>query len=137
MKVNLISLSGVKYSDEASEIRLATPDGELSILEGHEPFLAIIKPGPLIIIDKQDNEDLFSVYGGIIDISTDSEANILVDDVDHVDDLILEEIEESIQLANDLKEKSKDRLTLYEAQRNIDRNMVRLNVAKLRRRKNK
>lgn len=135
MKVNLISLSGTKFSNEASEVRLTTLDGDITILDGHEPLLAICKPGPLIITDKDNNEELFSIYGGIVDIENGSEVNILVDDADHVDDLITDEIEEAIELANELKEKAKDRITLYQAQRSIDRNLVRLNVSKIRRRK--
>ena len=106
----------------------------MAILPGHEPFMAIVEPGALTVIDENGKDDIFSVYGGVVTVEQGSEVKVLVDEADHIDDLIEEEIEEAMKLAEELKSAAKDRQSMYQAQKLIDRHVVRLNVAKIRRR---
>lgn len=134
MLAKVLTISGQKYSGQAKEIRLRTTEGDMAILPGHEPFMAIVEPGALTVIDENGKDDIFSVYGGVVTVEQGSEVKVLVDEADHIDDLIEEEIEEAMKLAEELKSASKDRQSLYQAQKLIDRHVVRLNVAKIRRR---
>lgn len=134
MQTKLLTMSGSLYNNQAKEIQLRTREGDMAILSGHEPFLAIVEPGPLTIINEDDTDELYSVFGGLVSVNENNEVNILVDEADHHDNLIIEEIEEAIELAKELKEAAKDRQSLYQAQRLIDRHTIRLNVAKIRRR---
>ncbi len=134
MQTKLLTMSGSLYNNQAKEIQLRTPEGDMAILSGHEPFLAIVEPGPLTIINEDDTDELYSVFGGLVSVNENNEVNILVDQADHHDNLIIGEIEEAIELAKELKEAAKDRQSLYQAQRLIDRHTIRLNVAKIRRR---
>jgi F-type H+-transporting ATPase subunit epsilon len=134
MQTKLLTMSGSLYNDQAKEIQLRTPEGDMAILSGHEPFLAIVEPGPLTIINKDNSDELYSVFGGLVSVNENNEVKILVDEADHHDNLIVEEIEQAIELAKELKEAAKDRQSLYQAQKLIDRHTVRLNVAKIRRR---
>ena len=137
MEVKVLTLSGVKFSSTAKEVMLRTTEGDMVILTGHEPFMGVIEPGALTIIDDKGNDDVFSVFGGVVNVSSDSRVKILVDEAEHVDDLIEEEIKQALQLAHDLKESAKDRHALSQAQDLVDRHSVRLNVARVRRRKQK
>jgi len=137
MEVKVLTLSGVKFSSTAKEVMLRTTEGDMVILTGHEPFMGVIEPGALTIIDDKGNDDVFSVFGGVVNVSSDSQVKILVDEAEHVDDLIEEEIKQALQLAHDLKESAKDRHALSQAQDLVDRHSVRLNVARVRRRKQK
>ncbi len=134
MQTKLLTMSGTLYDKPAKEIQLRTPEGDMAILANHEPFLAIIEPGALTIINEDNSDELYSVFGGLVSINENNEVKILVDEADHHDNLIIEEIEEAIELAKELKEAAKDRQSLYQAQKLIDRHTVRLNVAKIRRR---
>ena len=134
MLAKVLTISGQKYSGQAKEIRLRTTEGDMAILPGHEPFMAIVEPGALTVIDENGKDDIFSVYGGVVTVEQGSEVKVLVDEADHIDDLIEEEIEEAMKLAEELKSAAKDRQSLYQAQKLIDRHVVRLNVAKIRRR---
>ncbi|MCA9350670.1 ATP synthase F1 subunit epsilon [Candidatus Saccharibacteria bacterium] len=134
MLAKVLTISGQKYSGQAREIRLRTTEGDMAILPGHEPFMAIIEPGALTVIDEKGKDDIFSVYGGVVTVEEGSEVKVLVDEADHIDDLIEAEIEEAMKLAEELKSSAKDRQSLYQAQKLIDRHVVRLNVAKIRRR---
>ena len=135
MKVQVLTLSGQKYSNEAKEIMIRTREGDMVILPNHEPFTGIIEPSPLTIIDSHGNEDIFSVFGGIVDVESNGEVKVLVDEAEHADDLIEAEIEEAIHLAHELKAAAKDRDALHQAQTLIDRHRVRLNVVRVRRHK--
>jgi F-type H+-transporting ATPase subunit epsilon len=137
MEVKVLTLSGVKFSSTAKEVMLRTTEGDMVILTGHEPFMGVIEPGALTIIDDKGNDDVFSVFGGVVNVSSDSQVKILVDEAEHVDDLIEEEIKQALQLAHDLKESAKDRHALSQAQDLVDRHSVRLNVSRVRRRKQK
>ena len=134
MLAKVLTISGQKYSGQAKEIRFRTTEGDMAILPGHEPFMAIVEPGALTVIDENGKDDIFSVYGGVVTVEQGSEVKVLVDEADHIDDLIEEEIEEAMKLAEELKSAAKDRQSLYQAQKLIDRHVVRLNVAKIRRR---
>ena len=132
MLAKVLTISGQKYSGQAKEIRLRTTEDDMAILPGHEPFMAIVEPGALTVIDENGKDDIFSVYGGVVTVEQGSEVKVLVDEADHIDDLIEEEIEEAMKLAEELKSAAKDRQSMYQAQKLIDRHVVRLNVAKIR-----
>lgn len=132
MNVEVLTLSGQKYSNEAKEVMLRTSNGDIVILPNHEPFLAIAVPGALTIVNKDNAVDVFSIFGGVIDVSADK-VKILVDEAEHADDLIESEIEEAISFAEALKASAKDRTALNQAQSLLDRHAVRLNVVRVRR----
>ncbi len=134
MDVELLTLTGKKYGDKAREVIVKTTEGDIVILPTHEPYMTIIAPGPLTIVRNDGSEDTYSVYGGVVDVTSGSQVKILVDEAEHIDDLIEEEIEQALQLAKELKEDAKDRQSLHRAQSLIDRHQVRLNVSRIRRR---
>ena len=133
MQVKLVTLNGIKFDDIAKEVHIVTPDGAMVVLPHHEPLTAQTSPGPVIIVDNKDNDEVFASYGGLIEV-TNNEVRILLDEADHADDLVEVEIEEALQAAKSLKKKAKDQKELDEAQQIIDRQYVRLNVSRVRRR---
>lgn len=133
MHVRLVTLSGIKFDDDANEVRIKTPDGAMVVLPHHEPLTAQTSPGPVTIIDKKDEDEVFASYGGIIEV-TGNDVRILLDEADYAADLIESEVKEALKAAEALKSKAKDAKELDEAQKIIDRQSVRLEVAQLRRR---
>jgi F-type H+-transporting ATPase subunit epsilon len=47
IKVNLVAADREIWSGEASMVVAKTPEGEIGMLAGHEPFLAILIPGSI------------------------------------------------------------------------------------------
>lgn len=132
MQVTLVTLSGVRFQEDAKEVRLRTPLGAMVVLPHHEPITAITSPGPVTIIDTNNEEELFASYGGLMEV-TGGDVRILLDEADHAKDLVESEIRAALEHAHDLKAKAKDQTELAEAQRLIDRQAVRLEVSRLRR----
>lgn len=132
MHVTLVTLSGVQFNDEANEVRLRTPNGAMVVLPHHESLTAITDPGPVTIIDDEAQEIIFASFGGLIEVTNNS-VRILVDEAEFARDLVESEIQDALKAAQALKEKARDQKELDEAQKLIDRQAVRLEVSRIRR----
>ncbi len=132
MQVTLVTLSGERFNDTAREVHIKTPLGAMVVLPHHEPITAVTSPGPVIIIDKNNEEEIFASYGGLMEVS-DNSVHILLDEADHARDLVESEIKSALNAAVELKAKAQDQTELAEAQRLIDRHEVRLEVTRIRR----
>lgn len=137
MKLELITLDGVKVNNEVYEVLLPTPDGVIAILPGHERIVTLAVNGTLVIRHKKSDLDsqleYYATYGGVAEV-TPTRIRILVDEADTADEIIAEEAEKALRQAEALKAGAKDQMELAKAQAEIDRHAVRLKVAGLRRR---
>ncbi|MCU0667569.1 MAG: ATP synthase F1 subunit epsilon [Patescibacteria group bacterium] len=133
MQTKLVTLSGIQFNEPAKEVHLRTALGSMVVLPGHEPISAITEPGPVKIVNDNGEETIFASYGGLLEV-TNNTVRILLDEVDHEADLIESEVQEALAAAQALKAKAKDQKELDEAQKLIDRQAVRLEVARIRRR---
>jgi ATP synthase F1 epsilon subunit len=132
MKFELVTLTGVKHSQEASEIALKTASGDIAVLPTHEPLTTIALPGAVKIRNKSGKVDTYVTFGGLLEVSKQG-CTLLADEAEHVDDLIEKEIEKALAKAVELKALAKSKVELENAQTLIDRHTVRLNVAQLNR----
>lgn len=136
MKLELVSLTGLKYSGEAYEVTIPTADGEISVYPGHMPLISLAVPGVLIVRkQKEDSEadlEYYATVGGVIEISPEN-VRILVDEVEHADELYEQEIKQAFEHAQKLKSEAKTVVELERAQSLMDRQAVRLKVAELKR----
>lgn len=136
MKLELVSLAGVKYADGAYEVIIPTADGEISVYPGHMPLISIAVPGVLTVRRHKDDDESklehYATVGGIVEISPDK-VRILVDEIEHADELYEEEVKEALELAHKMKAEAKTAVELDHAQALVDRQAVRLKVADLKR----
>ena len=138
MKLELITLDGVKVDNEVYEVLIPTPDGVIAIMPGHERIVTLAVNGVISIRhrknDADDQMEHFATYGGMVTVSPTS-IRILVDEADTADDIIEEEARAALDRATKLRESVKDLAELEKAKAEIDRHAVRLKVAGLRRRR--
>jgi F-type H+-transporting ATPase subunit epsilon len=138
MKLELITLDGVKVSDDVYEVLVPTADGVIAILPGHERIVTLAVNGVVSIRHKKsDNDDAmehFATFGGIVEINP-TRVRILVDEADTADEIIEEEAKAAYDRAVKMRESVKDLQELEKAKAEIDRHAVRLKVAGLRRHK--
>ena len=136
MKLELITLTGPKYEEEAYEVVVPTAEGVISILPGHMPLVTLAVPGVISVrrhkTDGDDKLEHFATHGGVVEIGTES-VRLLIDEADHADDIHEEEAKKALERAQALKEEAQDQMELDHAQALIDRYAVRLKVAELRR----
>ena len=138
MKLELITLDGIKVDNDVYEVLIPTPDGVIAVLPGHERIVTLAVNGVISIRQKKgdadDQMEHFATYGGMVAVSP-TRIRILVDEADTADDIIEEEARAALDRATKLRESVKDLADLEKAKAEIDRHAVRLKVAGLRRRK--
>jgi F-type H+-transporting ATPase subunit epsilon len=137
MNLELVTLDGVKFRAEAYSVVLPTAAGEITVLPGHEPLLAQLVPGVIIIRRTKTEADYhlehFATYGGVLEISGKG-VRILVDEATHGDEINEAEVRKAHDAALALRKDAKDQVELDKAQSLVDRHAVRLHVSELRRR---
>lgn len=138
MKLQLITLTGLKMDEDVYEVVLPTSTGEIAVFPGHEPLVTIAVPGVLSVRRKREDTDgvreFFAINGGVVEIDT-QRLRILVDDADRPEEIVAAEAEKALELAQKQKAEAKTEVELEKAQAMIDRSAVRLKVAGLRRHK--
>lgn len=136
MKLELVTLSGLKFQDEVYEVILPTATGTIAVFQNHMPLVTLAVPGVISIrptrATPDDDMDHFATNGGVIEISN-TFVRVLVDEADHADEIIEAEAREALARAEKLKGDAKDKVSLEHAQSVVDRHAVRLRVAELRR----
>lgn len=137
MKLQLITLTGLKMDEDVYEVILPTSEGDIAVYPGHEPLVTIAAPGILAVRRKRGDLDeareFFALNGGVAEIDT-SRLRILVDDADRPDEIVEAEAQKALELAQKQKAEAKTQVELDKAQAMIDRSAVRIKVAGLRRR---
>jgi len=137
IRLELVTLGGVKASDDVYEVILPTMDGQIGVLPGHMPLVSVAKNGVVSVrknANDNDNQmEHFAVSGGVIEVDNNV-LRILVDEADGADEINEAEAQAAFDRAQKLKLEAKDQVSLEQAQSLIDRQAVRLQVAGLRRR---
>lgn len=137
MDLQLITLTGVKVDKSVYEVILPTADGEIAVFPGHEPLVSLAVSGVIAVRyekgDADDRLDYFAISGGVIEVSQ-KRVKVLVDEADSGDDIIESESKAALERAVKLRDNAKDQVELEKASQLVDRHMVRLKVADLRRR---
>lgn len=140
MKLELITLAGVKVDREVYEVILPTTSGEIAVFPDHEPIVSVAAPGVIRVrYEKKDNDDqmeLFAVSGGVIEVNSGL-VRVLVDEAEHGDDIIEAESREALARAIEMRDNATDQIELEKAHQLVDRHMVRIKVADLKRRRRK
>ncbi len=137
MKLELVTLAGIKVDQDVYEVMLPTAAGPIAVFPGHEPLVSVAIPGAIGVRHKKGDSDnhieYFAISGGVIEI-TGSRVRVLVDEADHGDDIVEAESKAALAKALDMQKNAKSAIELEKATQLVDRHQVRLNVAGLRRR---
>lgn len=138
MKLDLITLSGTKFSGEAYEVQLPTTSGPIAVFPGHQPLVTLMTNGVITVRKKKNDPDSlmedFATNSGVAEIDGEN-IKILVDEADHSGEIVEAEMQKALDRAEAMKKNAKDRVELDKAQAMIDRYAVRIQVAGLRRRR--
>ncbi len=137
MKLQLVTLLGVKVDADVYEVILPTAAGEIAVFPGHESVVSVAVPGAIAVRHAKGDPDskleYFAISGGVIEINQD-EVKVLVDEADSGEDIIEAESKAALERAMKLRDSAKDQVELEKANQLVDRHAVRLKVADLRRR---
>lgn len=137
MKLEFVTLSGSKLSDDVYEVTLPTLAGEISVFPGHMPLVTVATDGVLYVRkqkgDTDEAREIYAINGGVVHIEPKS-IRILVDEAEHADELVAAEVEKALELAQQQRASADDTVSISEAEALMNRQATRLKVANLRRR---
>ena len=68
LTVNVVSAERAIWSGPAKMVVAKTPEGEIGILPGHEPVLALLVEGPLRVEEPNGQVVLVAVHGGFFSV---------------------------------------------------------------------
>ncbi|MEW1956201.1 F0F1 ATP synthase subunit epsilon [Kineococcus sp. NPDC059986] len=71
LQVELVAADRSVWSGEASLVRARTAEGEIGIMGGHEPLLAILAPGDVSISGTGSDGVTATVSGGFFSVDHD------------------------------------------------------------------
>jgi F-type H+-transporting ATPase subunit epsilon len=137
MKCELVTLTGLKFSEDVYEVVLPTSTGTIAVFPNHMPLVTLATPGVISVRRTagagDDKLEHFATNGGVIEIGNDY-VRVLVDEADHADEIVESETRSALERAQKMKDDARDKVSLEHAQALVDRHAVRLKVAELRRR---
>ncbi len=136
MNLKLVTLAGTKVDESVYEVIIPTVDGEISVFPDHEPLVTMARSGVIQVrrnqADDDDRLELFAISGGVVRIDG-ATVQVLVDEAAHGDDIVEAESRKALERALKLRDEAKDQVELDRAHQLVDRHMVRLKVADLKR----
>ena len=137
MQLKLVTLTGLKVDQPIYSAMIPTTDGEISVFPSHEPLVTLARPGVITVrFRPEDPDDLleyFAISGGVVQVDQ-TQIRVLVDEADHGDDIIEAESQAALERAMKQRDESADQIERENARQLIDRHLVRLKVADLKRR---
>jgi F-type H+-transporting ATPase subunit epsilon len=69
MQVEVVSADRVVWSGESTNVIAKTSDGEIGILPGHAPVLAVLQPSAVVIFCEDGKREVVAVDGGFVSVS--------------------------------------------------------------------
>jgi F-type H+-transporting ATPase subunit epsilon len=91
----------IAVKKEVDQVTLPTQEGEISVLAGHVPLVAVLVPGIITLASGKDEEYL-AVSGGFIEVQPGSKVIVLADTAERAEELDLEKVEEARRRAQKL-----------------------------------
>ncbi|OGZ66703.1 MAG: hypothetical protein A3C50_02335 [Candidatus Staskawiczbacteria bacterium RIFCSPHIGHO2_02_FULL_43_16] len=79
MKLSVYSLKKVLFSGQARLLNCKTMVGEITILDNHETYIGVLKPGVAKVIDTANQEHFFEIKSGFLEVREGNEVRCLVD----------------------------------------------------------
>jgi F-type H+-transporting ATPase subunit epsilon len=89
LKVAVVSAERALWSGEAKSLVAKTPEGDIGILPGHEPVLALLVESPLRIEETNGTRMVIAVHGGFFSVEHDN-VNVIAEVAELAEDIDLE-----------------------------------------------
>lgn len=134
IKFEITTPERVVYSEEIDEVVLPTMMGEIGVLPNHIPLVSILKAGELRVKNNGQEESI-AVSGGFIEVRPDK-VLVLADTAEKSEEIDEQKAEQArIAAQKIVDEKRFDNREFAALTAKIEKELVRLKVARKRRRR--
>ena len=86
IKCKIVSAEKALYEGEVQMVIASGELGDLGITPGHAPLITSLKPGPLRLVFEGNEDDLFFVSGGFLEVIP-SQVTVLADTAERAENL--------------------------------------------------
>lgn len=130
LSFQLVTPERVLLDESVDSLTCPTVEGQITILPQHEPLVAILQHGELVVHVKGENRHV-AVAGGFVEVRPGNMVVILADDAVHAEEIDVQEAEAAIQRAEQLmKHGNIPESEMIAARQEHLRYTARLNVAR-------
>ena len=98
LNVAIVSAEKALWTGEAKMVVAKTPEGEVGIMSGHEPMLALLVEGPLRIEEADGTKMLVAVHGGFFSVDSNN-VNVLAEVAELAENIDLERAQKALAAA--------------------------------------
>ncbi len=128
-RLQVISVNGTFYDDEATEVILPCEDGELAVLYGHEEMILAIYDG-ILKIKKTDGEWVIGVVTiGSVQYTVDNRCIVLVNTVEKPEEIDKRRAQEAYDFAMEHLKQNQSIKEFKKSQAGLARALTRLKAA--------
>lgn len=99
LHVELVSADRVVWSGEATSVTARTTEGDVGILPGHQPMLAVLVDGAVEVETVESESWVAAVDAGFLSVA-DDHVSILADEATMAHDIDLEQAKRDLEQAN-------------------------------------
>ena len=101
LNVAVVSAERSLWSGQAKSIVAKTPEGDIGILPGHEPVLALlVESAPLRIEEPDGSKVLVAIHGGFFSVEHDN-VNVIAEVAELAEDIDLDRAKEALARAQE------------------------------------
>lgn len=79
MKISIYTIQKTLFEGEAEKLTAHTPQGEITVLDGHLPLISSLTGPTIKIIEKQSKEIIIKIASGFLEVRPESEAIVLAE----------------------------------------------------------
>lgn len=130
LHIAIITPDKTMYDGEASGVTLPTVDGEITILESHEPLLSLLSSGEAVI-HRSGTKQHLAIHGGIVEVREQG-VRILTDAAELEEEIDERRAAEALASAKKMREEAADRASEADSTGAIERALARLKIAERR-----
>ena len=116
--------------EDVEGVSLPTPEGEISILPHHTPYLGALAPGE-IRLRKDGVESLLAVSGGVVEVRDGHHVKVLADTAERAEEISETRAEEARRRAKELRRSAlADDVSFARVSAAIEKELARLRVVR-------
>jgi F-type H+-transporting ATPase subunit epsilon len=118
LDVAVVSAERLLWQGQAKSVVAKTPEGEIGILPGHEPVLALLLESPLRIEEPDGAKMMVAVHGGFFSVDS-NKVNVIAEVAELAEDIDLERAQAALSRAQAAGEENEDPSAIKRAETRI------------------
>jgi F-type H+-transporting ATPase subunit epsilon len=134
IRCEIVTAERTVFEDDVDMVVAPGIEGQLGILPHHAPLMTALTYGELVLHREGQEDEFIAIGGGFLEVGP-RHVTILADSAERADEIDEERAEEARRRAQDvMAQKQREDVDLARAEASLRRSMIRLKVARRKRR---